>query len=1019
MKKFLSIFVALAMVLSLFAGVGAHSAKAAVPVTLTATASGATLTGGADAVTGTDAVGKITAIAANGTDATVTTTTAGVGAFAATTSPITRGAAPTFTVAVTSTDVDWLSTGYKLITFSDTSKLCVGDTVTVAGTTPGVGTVQLIVNGTDANVQVGTAQVTPSTTFVTVTGRTQLVAVTSTDVDWLAAIGSKTITFNSTTTLRVDDVITVDMINTAAVAATGTVTIGGTVTADQVVTVTVNGTAYNYTVLTASTPGTVAAQLAALIDAGGTGTYDAAALGTVITITATTAGVAGNAITLTATPATATSGTPTGVPAGIVTLTATQPNGATSVLLSWSYSPNAGDVTAFQIYRNGAVIAYVAPGTTAYTDATTVAGSFYTYYVTPVNNMGSGTQSYSQSVLVTAATAATTTTSTLALTTTGTFVGGVDGSGALGVDGIGTVTQVIDSTHAVVNVTTAAVGTFDNNPDTGNFVTALRNTGSTTVDTDWATTGIKTITLTNGGTIIPITVGMTIGVVGTSTNGSGKVLGISSDGLTAVVNVTTAVVGIMAAPVYRVSTVYSADQDWMTVGTAQPITFDAAITPSLSIGDRLDVHMLQTVAGTSATAFLMVTGVPVVGDVATVTWQDTAAASHTVSYTVVAGDLTTGIPANNIATDLADLINALELTTGNVSVLNMPSGSVVQLTQDVVGVAGNGKTITGTTTAAVVPTLTITTVGGLTQPAYVENGKTIQLVAKDATGAVVSVTWSSSVLTNAIVSSTGLVTANSVAIGVTGVTVITGTSGTATGVFAVVVIPVQVITSLTINLVPAVPVSTTSQQFGAIASNATYSALDYTTQVVWTDALPVASIAATTGLLTYSTDETGNVYAAAGGITATAAVKIATGVVTLVTVVGPVTKVVVLTIGSDIVTVDDKATTVDAAPEIVDGRTFVPIRFIAETFGSTVTWLPETKGITIVLGDTTIGLQIGNATAVINGTIIALDAAPYIKNSRTMVPLRVITESFGGNVAWDPINHIITITYVLPVLPAA
>jgi hypothetical protein len=249
--------------------------------------------------------------------------------------------------------------------------------------------------------------------------------------------------------------------------------------------------------------------------------------------------------------------------------------------------------------------------------------------------------------------------------------------------------------------------------------------------------------------------------------------------------------------------------------------------------------------------------------------------------------------------------------------------------------------------------------------------------------------------------------------------VITAHSGTATGVFAVIVIPVQTITSLNVNLVPTLPVSTTAQQFGAIASNAAYSALDYTTQAVWTDALTVASINSVNGLLTYSTDETGAVNAYAGGITTKVNVKVATGVVTLVTVVAPTTSVIVLSIGSDIVTVDNKATTVDAAPEIVDGRTFVPIRFIAETFGSTVTWLPETKGITITLGDTTIGLQIGNATAVINGNIIALEAAPYIKNSRTMVPLRVITESFGGNVAWDPVNHIITITYVLPVVPAA
>jgi len=136
-----------------------------------------------------------------------------------------------------------------------------------------------------------------------------------------------------------------------------------------------------------------------------------------------------------------------------------------------------------------------------------------------------------------------------------------------------------------------------------------------------------------------------------------------------------------------------------------------------------------------------------------------------------------------------------------------------------------------------------------------------------------------------------------------------------------------------------------------------------------------------------------------------------------VTFTAPVVKtatVIILTIGTDVVTVDGKATSIEAAPEIVNSRTFVPIRFIAETFGSTVEWLPETQGITITLGDTTIGLQIGNATAVIGGNIVSLPAAPYIKNGRTMVPLRVISDAFGGDVAWDPATRTITISYMLP-----
>ena len=610
-------------------------------------------------------------------------------------------------------------------------------------------------------------------------------------------------------------------------------------------------------------------------------------------------------------------------------------------------------------------------------------------------------------------------TSTFTVTPSGSFVGGADAVGVAPVDAIGTVT-VAGTTYATVNVTTAGVGNIDL---TGDNVSIMRNTTSGTVnsvDTGWKTLGVQYIDFTGTGTMPIVGDEVTVTVL-PGVYAVGTVLMVSTaigtpPTMTAQVNVTTAASQTPATPgvVTKMSplTTYvnSIDPNWKVAGS-HVITFDTGNV--LALADVLDLYMVQDVAAVKATSFLMVSGTLTTGggDVATVTWQDTTAASHTATYTTVSADTTTTL----VAAKLAAAINAV--VGGNV--LAVSSGAVITLTQKVAGAAGNGKTLTATTNAATVPTLTIHTLGGLTQPAYVELGKTIKLVAVDATGVVVTPTWSFVGAAVASVDATGLVTASPVAAPITGVTVVTATSGTTIGVFAVIVVPVQVITSMAVNLVPALPVSTTLQQFGAIASNAAYSQLDYTTQAVWTDALPVASIAAVNGLLTYSTDETGAVNAYAGGITTMVNAKIATGIVTLVTVVGPVTKVIVLTIGSDIVTIDAKATTVDAAPEIVDGRTFVPIRFIAETFGSTVTWLPETKGVTIVLGDTTIGLQIGNATAVINGTIIALDAAPYIKNSRTMVPLRVITESFGGNVAWDPINHIITITYVLPVVPAA
>jgi hypothetical protein len=125
----------------------------------------------------------------------------------------------------------------------------------------------------------------------------------------------------------------------------------------------------------------------------------------------------------------------------------------------------------------------------------------------------------------------------------------------------------------------------------------------------------------------------------------------------------------------------------------------------------------------------------------------------------------------------------------------------------------------------------------------------------------------------------------------------------------------------------------------------------------------------------------------------------------------PKTTIILLAIGSTTATVDGARLGLDVAPEIVGGRTFVPIRFIAETFGADVEWLPVTQGITITLGDHTIGLQIGNPSAVVDGSIITMEAAPYIKKSRTMVPLRLIAQAFGCDVAWDPVARSVTIAY--------
>lgn len=91
----------------------------------------------------------------------------------------------------------------------------------------------------------------------------------------------------------------------------------------------------------------------------------------------------------------------------------------------------------------------------------------------------------------------------------------------------------------------------------------------------------------------------------------------------------------------------------------------------------------------------------------------------------------------------------------------------------------------------------------------------------------------------------------------------------------------------------------------------------------------------------------------------------------------------------------------DTPPVIKDGRTLIPVRAVSEAFGAQVSWDPLTRMITIVKMDTTIVLEIGSPVASVNGEEVILDASSEIMNGRTVIPLRFVAESLGLSVAWD------------------
>ncbi len=125
---------------------------------------------------------------------------------------------------------------------------------------------------------------------------------------------------------------------------------------------------------------------------------------------------------------------------------------------------------------------------------------------------------------------------------------------------------------------------------------------------------------------------------------------------------------------------------------------------------------------------------------------------------------------------------------------------------------------------------------------------------------------------------------------------------------------------------------------------------------------------------------------------------------------------ILLWIGKPDAQIDNESTFVDPDNKAVTpfilppGRTMVPLRFISEAFGAKVEWDGATKTVTITWGSKTIKLTIGVYTAKVDGKDVKLDVAPIIKDGRTFVPIRFISEAFGADVKWDANEKKITIT---------
>ena len=110
------------------------------------------------------------------------------------------------------------------------------------------------------------------------------------------------------------------------------------------------------------------------------------------------------------------------------------------------------------------------------------------------------------------------------------------------------------------------------------------------------------------------------------------------------------------------------------------------------------------------------------------------------------------------------------------------------------------------------------------------------------------------------------------------------------------------------------------------------------------------------------------------------------------------------------VTVDNQAVEFDQNPVIIEGHTLVPVRAVFEKAGATVTWDQPTQTATITKDDYIVTIKYGESFLYKNGQPIALEQPADVINNRTMIPVRAIAEAMDFAVTWDGHHSLILVS---------
>ena len=122
---------------------------------------------------------------------------------------------------------------------------------------------------------------------------------------------------------------------------------------------------------------------------------------------------------------------------------------------------------------------------------------------------------------------------------------------------------------------------------------------------------------------------------------------------------------------------------------------------------------------------------------------------------------------------------------------------------------------------------------------------------------------------------------------------------------------------------------------------------------------------------------------------------------------------------SDIaIKVNGNILTPEQPPVVMNNRTLVPVRAVCEAMGLTVEWHQKYQEVIIRRDEDFVKLGIGYHTLDVNHTLSYIDAAPQIVNGVTCVPIRYVVEPFGAMVDWDNESRTVIVQEHIPDEPA-